>query len=321
MTSQKAFAFLKPLSSLSLLMKPIDRVYILCNIRDVHLARICVASIRYFYPDVAISVVTDQHNGAFDASDIEHYGDGVEVAQVQNRAAGQGYVKLEILADPRQERVLILDADIIFAGPVLEELAKHEEDIIICPERPAQPDDERWRFTYYKPDLAQQVRPEFVFPGVTFNSGQIVATTGKIPLSFWDEFAEYTQPVKLKQFEAFRTDQGLYNFAFYLLQQEGKLSIGEYHFHYWGFGKHVQDITLEQVKRKDSPAKIIHWAGPKPTLIKNYPGAELLQFFEDLYYAQVPNGATKRRQNALQRIAMELYAKAYFRLTGKHRYV
>ena len=38
-------------------MKPIDRIIIACCERDFWLTRICVASIRYWYPEIPIGLL------------------------------------------------------------------------------------------------------------------------------------------------------------------------------------------------------------------------------------------------------------------------
>lgn len=43
--------------------------------QDVHLARICVASIRYWYPDIPILLLKDLFHGDFSTREIEAHWD------------------------------------------------------------------------------------------------------------------------------------------------------------------------------------------------------------------------------------------------------
>lgn len=50
-------------------------VVVCCNKDDYYFARICIASVRYFYPDIAIELVKDTGKGDFDTNETEkHFG-------------------------------------------------------------------------------------------------------------------------------------------------------------------------------------------------------------------------------------------------------
>ena len=49
----------------------IDGICIACYRHDVELTRLCVASIRYWYPDIPIWLVKDQKYGPFSTREIE----------------------------------------------------------------------------------------------------------------------------------------------------------------------------------------------------------------------------------------------------------
>ncbi len=50
-------------------MNPIEHVYVLCHGADLWMARICVASIRYWYPDIPITLLKNQTR--LDTSSLE----------------------------------------------------------------------------------------------------------------------------------------------------------------------------------------------------------------------------------------------------------
>jgi hypothetical protein len=49
----------------------IDKIVIACFKRDLFLLRSCVASIRYWYPDVTIELLKDSIQGEFSTREIE----------------------------------------------------------------------------------------------------------------------------------------------------------------------------------------------------------------------------------------------------------
>ncbi len=51
----------------------IEGVAISCYKFDVYLTRLCVASIRFWYPHIPIWLLKDRHYGDFDTREIEKY--------------------------------------------------------------------------------------------------------------------------------------------------------------------------------------------------------------------------------------------------------
>ena len=46
-------------------------IVVFCNAKDYFLTKICVASIRHFYPDIEILLVKDELNGKFSTRILE----------------------------------------------------------------------------------------------------------------------------------------------------------------------------------------------------------------------------------------------------------
>ena len=46
-------------------------IVVCCHKKDYFLARICVASIRYYYPSILIELVKDEGNGKFNTTELE----------------------------------------------------------------------------------------------------------------------------------------------------------------------------------------------------------------------------------------------------------
>src|SRR5215831_7303696 len=108
----------------------IDGVVISCYRLDVELTRICVASVRFWYPHVPIWLLKDQQHGNFSTSEIEKYWN-VRVYPTSRKKFGWGVGKLEVMTELRRRRLLLLDSDTVFAGRVLNLLENFDEDLIV----------------------------------------------------------------------------------------------------------------------------------------------------------------------------------------------
>ncbi len=97
---------------------PIKRIYVLCHASDLWLAKISVASIRYWYPDVPITLLKDRTKGDFNTAEMERCWNISSMVLAHDRC-GLGFAKIELLIRPRRERFLIVDADTVMCGPVL----------------------------------------------------------------------------------------------------------------------------------------------------------------------------------------------------------
>lgn len=52
-------------------MNKIQKIYISCCETDLHLLKICVASIRFWYPHIPIFLIKDIFKGDFNTTEIE----------------------------------------------------------------------------------------------------------------------------------------------------------------------------------------------------------------------------------------------------------
>ena len=96
----------------------IDCFYILACARDARLTRICVASIRYFYPDIPIRLLAGDILQRGLAEELHRYW-GVELVDLPRGDYGRGLVKLEplfVFGRPGHT-FLLMDVDTVLAGP------------------------------------------------------------------------------------------------------------------------------------------------------------------------------------------------------------
>ncbi len=211
-------------------MKKIKRIFVLGHFRLLGFTRCCVASIRKWYPDIPITLIKDEIDGPYDTSDLEHYY-GVEIFDGEVRKYGWGMSRLEALFLPGYERILILDSDIVLAGPVLERLDQSDADFVVCEEwRPV----EELRKYYFDPHVVAQLQPDFAFPGYVFNTGQMVATSGLLRREDFLPFVSFTEPRKLLQPETFCCgEQGLLDFILLYKAQRREITLERQQFMRW----------------------------------------------------------------------------------------
>jgi len=267
----------------------LDCIYIAASTHDMRFARICVASIRYLYPDVPIRLLMGLLRQDF-ADELKQYWN-VDLADVPRGNYGWGYICYQSMFGPAGERFLYLDSDTIIAGPVLDWAEKRDEDFIVDNEV-LPPDVVKSMYL----DVEQSVRegnpihePEFLF-----NGGQWFGTSGLIGLEDFKGLIEWGFPPRILNPRVFKQEnQGPLNFVLNEKRRAGKITVASVPLMYWP-GRGMQGVNIDQIIRKGGPPLVIHWAGLKKARLCDMEGAELLRHFEKFYYARLPGGEAKR---------------------------
>ena len=293
-------------------MKNIDVIYIPCCKTDFHLTRICVASIRYWYPKIPITLLLDFQRGCFSTHEIEKALD-VRVMVSSERFAGWGFSKFEVMFQNQDERMLILDSDIVFAGKVLDALGNFHEEFVVVGELSDNPRDPWIKENCYDFDLIREFDSTFEFPGYGFNGGQILATGGKICLSDFEPLIEWKKPPTCKKsfldtFSRFG-DQGVFNYVLARLAQDQRIDVKFFDFMTWHAHAKALNFPLRSIVNRTGEPFLIHWAGPKPSTIRRMNRHDLLQYYEDFYYSRVRFGSFLKRTRNLNSQILEFKAK------------
>ena len=276
----------------------IEGVVISCYRFDLHLTRLCVASVRFWYPEIPIWLLKDRQYGDFSTREIEVYWN-VQVYPSRQKTQGWGFGKLEVMTQLPARRLLLLDSDIVFAGRVIDHLENFEEDLVVDKE---DFDAAAVEVQFFSLDKLRQFDPRFEFPGYGFNGGQIVATTGRITRDDFDGLLDW-QSRTVNHPDIFRKgDQGLSNYVVLRKVQRGQLSIHREPFMVWpGEAGRAEHIHLEDLTSEGRQQQVIHWAGLGwGKTLKEMPRSEILLHFEDIYYSRVPLGAWLRQWRRLR---------------------
>lgn len=269
----------------------VDRIYLTACGRDARLARICLASIRYFYPDVPIQILAGGILQLGFARELQRYW-GVAVADLPRGDYGPGFVKLEPLFGPPGQRFMVLDADTAFAGRVLE-ACQTDAPFAVDDERGLS--DAELKDLYFDWEALARIDPEAPGRPWAFNVGHWFGTAGIVERAAFDRWVEWSMPRRLRHPEAFMVgDQGVLNYV--LLQREARdsLRLDRRTIMRWP-GHSLDGIDAASVAAGAAPPVVVHWAGMKTTLLRDMRGGDVLQFFEDWYFARLPLGRARRR--------------------------
>lgn len=282
-------------------MRPmkINRVLVACCKKDFYLARICVASIRYWNKQIPVALLKDFTAGYFDTTQMEAAFD-VTVAPLPFSRM-KAYSKLWPFVAPVGERVLMLDADIIWLGDLIPKLEQFSEDMLVQTYRPAELMEEMHRW-FYRYDAANPFFRDFTFPGFLFNSGQMVINTGIFPLAEVKQVLEWGENTRPKYPELFVcADQDVVNYLFAKRLAEQRITYRHVHLYEWGWHFDTSTYPFADIVNKKGHPILLHWYGEKKGLLFSMPNSKPLYFFEKQYYAQVSGGKRKLLQERLRR--------------------
>lgn len=303
-------------------MPKIDRILIACYGGDFWQTKICVASIRKFYPDIKIDLIKDNLKGEFSTIEMEKKF-GVGICAMPRDRFGWGVSKIEPFFFDFKERVLIMDSDIIFVGPVLDQVENGDEDFIISPEYPDDPYASWFKGTYYDIDkIRANLEPDFEYPGLVFNTGQIVCKTGLFNRKDFEDFIEYGDLPTLKHGDVLScADQGILNYLLPKLEKSGRISLGRVGFQVWSKHEITKSFKLAEIANGLGYPYLIHWAGDNSKCIRFLQRADLLNYFQKLYYSKIPLGGLKRWIFNYHRLLVHYLQRLFFHyLIGKKRW-
>ena len=282
-------------------MRPISRIYVSCYKADYWLAEICITSIRYWYPQIPVSLIVDYSAGAFDTRRVERAWD-VDVVPLERRVL-KFYGRIEICFRPIAERFLYLDADIALAGPVFERLESHATDFLVSGDMVDNPYAGWLKDLYYDYTRLLEYDKEFTFPGFVFNSGQFVGEAGMIHRSDFDGIIEWSSPPRILIPEVmWFYDQSVLNYMLPRLAQAGRITLS-----HCPFKRNPNDPTLnvdlDAIKGKRGEPYVIHWCGIKSPRLSTFPKGEVLEFYQELFWERIGASRIVRQRETASRIA------------------
>jgi hypothetical protein len=276
--------------TLSNLENLVDRIYICASTLDSRYTRICVASIRYFYPDVPIRLLVGGPLQRGLADEVQRHWN-VGTADLPRGDYGWGFVKLEPLFGRSSEKFLVLDSDTVLTGQVLDIWSESPASFLVDDEEQSEADTKR---LYYDWEKVRKIDPNARPPRFVFNSGQWFGTAGVLTRADFAPWVEWTIPRRLRYPEHFMPgDQGILN---YVLNQKAAidgLCVERRQIMRWP-GHAMDGLDVESVSKRAAAPLVVHWAGVKKARQRDMIGADLLAYFEKVYYQRLPAGNARR---------------------------
>ena len=280
----------------------VNCIYVAASSKDGRYTRICVASIRHFYPDTPIRLLVGGPLEKGLAEELERYWQ-VGVEDLPPGDYGWGFVKLEPLFRRPGERFLVLDSDTVLTGPVLLMGEACDAPFVVDDEAQSEEDLRR---LYYDWRALAQVEPATQPPRFVFNSGQWFGTGGVLAREDFAALIDWSMPPKLRWPEHFMPgDQGVLN---YMLNQKAALDgleVARRKIMRWP-GHGLEGLSAQTVKARTAPPLVIHWAGMKKARLGAMAGSDILRFYEKAYYRKLPLGGIRRIANGCRHTLSEL---------------
>jgi hypothetical protein len=268
----------------------VDCVYVAASKLDSRYTRISVASIRYFYPEIPIRILAGGCMRRGLLKELRQYW-GVTLADIPAGDYGWGFVKLEPLFGPRGERFLVLDADTVVTGPILDAWTDSDAPFLVDNQEQS---ESAKKELYYDWCKVREIDVTARSPLFVFNSGQWRGTAGILRRDDFAPWVEWTFPRRLRHPKCFMPgDQGILN---YVLNQKAMLEglrVECRPIMRWP-GHELQGLDAGRLSRKAAEPLIVHWAGLKKARLSQMNGFDLLVFFEKLYYHRLPGGSARR---------------------------
>jgi hypothetical protein len=259
---------------------PVNQILICCCGKDTRKAFIAAASVRYWYPEAPIFLAVDHGLGEPDLRRLLAL-PGVRVLPLQRKQLGY-YVALEAMLGAPAGRSLLLDADTVLAGPVLDKLAACPEPLVV--ERVSnweQPLEYREKW-YFSARHIQSLDPHFEMPEFCFNTGQLAFDRGVLQRGDFAGLVDWSEPVRVFRPEVFPAfDQSLLNYVVWKKVRAGQLELGFCpDMLLWAKLENIDWAgLLDGARRRQGVPAVVHWAGVHHEDWLNT-GKELLMFYE-----------------------------------------
>lgn len=274
-------------------------IIIFCHKKDYFLAKILVASIRFYHPEVEIYLCKDLLKGGFQTTEMEKYW-RVKILNLGITRFGWSAAKMHFyLSDKlKGKKVLLLDADTVFTGRVLDRLIPlaMENDVVVSAEYRPGNGGEWLKKQYYDIDVVQKMHPDFELPGYYFNCGQLLARSELFNSEEVKEvFDEKQFPFWLNLRDFPLVDQAVLNYLLPYKEQKKEIKMAKVGYYVWIDSDIAREMDFNGVIEGDKYLYILHWAGnERIPYIYGMIRGDILVFFQKLYFEKIPYGKIKR---------------------------
>ena len=273
-------------------VKGLIPVVVFANREDFWFTKLCVASIRYYYPDVPVYLVKDNLNGRFSTDGFcKLY--NVTTVDLGRPYYGWSAAKVHFLVNEKLPagKYLTLDSDIVFTGALLERLATVPADFIVHGEKHTEPFPQKTKDTFFDPEKIRQLYSGYQYPGFFFNAGQMVVTLGRMEKDHFKHCFNFEKYPYYFNRDAFPVvDQSILNCLLPVLAAENKLTLSETDYMLWSgnFFDGGNKDNVETIRDPSNLPYLLHYAGDLRTYkIEKMRGRNILAFFKTEYYRRL----------------------------------
>ena len=262
------------------------KIVVACFKKDIHLARICVASVRYWYPEIDIYLLKDLNQGDFSTREIE-LNFNCKVFKTKRKKFGWPWSKLEVIFNEEKALWFFIDSDIVFVGRVLGNFAEIDHGTFcVTGEKIPFESDPEIEANYLNIDVVRsRINKYYSYPGFVFNGGQLLISSGILKEQDFSDVISFNPLIENKFPEIFKHgDQGILNYKLAAFHKEKKINLIYLDFWAWPNTPLAKSFTLSDIKNKISRPYLIHWAGVKPVEFSKTPHYDILSFYENQYY-------------------------------------
>ena len=274
-------------------------IIVFCHERDFFLAKILVASIRYYYPTIEIYLCKDLLNGKFDTREMEKFWK-VTLLDLGVTKFGWSAAKMHFyLSDQlKGKKALLLDADIVFTGRVLDRLIPlaMQNDVVVSHEYHNGNEGEWLKKQFYDIDIVQKMHPDFRLPGYYFNCGQLIARSELFTAEeVKDVFDKNNFPFWKNRQDFPLVDQGVLNYLLPYKEQKDEIKIARDVYYIWIDTDVARQMDFNGVIAGEKYPYMLHWAGnERIAYIYGMFRSDILVYFQKMYFGNIPYGQFKR---------------------------
>lgn len=293
-------------------------VAVFANRLDFWFTKLCVASIRFYYPTVDIYLIKDKLNGDFDTGILSRRFN-IHLLDLGTNYYGWSAAKIHFAAHGRLPagRYLTMDSDIIFAGKVLDKLQANPAEFIAQAEHYVEPFPPSIVRDYFDPAVVKKKYGDYEYPGFFFNAGQLVVTSGVLSEDDFDGFFDFDNYPYYKDRIVFPTvDQSILNYVLPKVAKKRAVRLSGGDFMLWSvnFFENPAADSVETIESGDGLPYLIHYAGDTRTYkIEEMKGSRMLGFFREYYYSRLTASERKRSDRQDRWFARKQYSKLIYK--------
>jgi hypothetical protein len=294
--------------------RKVEQIFLVTYRYDLANLIVCLESIRYWYPDIPITVVKNRNEGDFP---IDFLAGHFKLSVIDSPAARYGsyFGSLEPYLTGRSGRFLVMDTDTALTGPVLDFLGSLSADFVVDLEE--QP-EHKLRALYWNPDGIKDYIPEYSRAWFTFNNGAVCGTGDKVTRADFADFMNWPDGAEpsMKDSSVFpMADMTAINVAINRKAVRGEITVDRVALMiYAPFYMESQSDLVRRIADRSGPElRIIHWADQKHLPIAKRPLGQVYQFYRSRFFSRL---RVARRLAILARLGyldLERYARGLTR--------